>query len=206
MIPSVPSLVSSHRTISGVEGALSVATPGQVTVDGSHAALNLGLRGVGLIYGAEPILRPHTESGALATVLEEWLAMGGGFPVYYSRPSPHARKIRAMWCPVLFGNGAPEEIRTPNLLIRSQMLYPIELRARIRCRAGRRLVCVLDGTQDQLAAKETALAAGAEPSGEDPLLQGVRRGRRAAPQSTRKSLNWVAFLPVPAAQRRGCAG
>ena len=28
-------------------------------------------------------------------------------------------------------NGAPEEIRTPNLLIRSQMLYPIELRARI---------------------------------------------------------------------------
>jgi hypothetical protein len=31
----------------------------------------------------------------------------------------------------LFGkNGAPEEIRTPNLLIRSQMLYPVELRAR----------------------------------------------------------------------------
>jgi hypothetical protein len=27
-------------------------------------------------------------------------------------------------------NGAPEEIRTPNLLIRSQVLYPIELRAR----------------------------------------------------------------------------
>jgi hypothetical protein len=58
----------------------------------------------------------------------------------------------------------------------------------------------------QLAAKETALVAGAEPSGEDPLLQGVRRGRGAAPQSTRKSLNWVAFLPVQAAQSRGCAG
>jgi hypothetical protein len=28
--------------------------------------------------------------------------------------------------------GAPEEIRTPNLLIRSQMLYPVELRARGR--------------------------------------------------------------------------
>ncbi len=28
-------------------------------------------------------------------------------------------------------NGAPEEIRTPNLLIRSQMLYPVELRVRI---------------------------------------------------------------------------
>src|SRR6185312_13888777 len=31
---------------------------------------------------------------------------------------------------LLNGNGAPEEIRTPNLLIRSQMLYPVELRAR----------------------------------------------------------------------------
>ena len=32
--------------------------------------------------------------------------------------------------PVLFNrNGAPGETRTPNLLIRSQMLYPIELRA-----------------------------------------------------------------------------
>ena len=36
---------------------------------------------------------------------------------------------------VLNGNGAPEEIRTPNLLIRSQMLYPVELRA--LCRHGR---------------------------------------------------------------------
>ena len=26
-------------------------------------------------------------------------------------------------------SGAPEKIRTPNLLIRSQMLYPVELRA-----------------------------------------------------------------------------
>ena len=30
----------------------------------------------------------------------------------------------------LIQNGAPEEIRTPSLLIRSQMLYPVELRAR----------------------------------------------------------------------------
>ncbi len=29
-------------------------------------------------------------------------------------------------------NGAPGKIRTPNLLIRSQVLYPIELRARRR--------------------------------------------------------------------------
>src|SRR5690606_37790075 len=30
------------------------------------------------------------------------------------------------------GSGAPERIRTPNLLIRSQMLYPVELRAHSR--------------------------------------------------------------------------
>ena len=28
------------------------------------------------------------------------------------------------------GNGAPEEIRTPDPLVRSQVLYPAELRAR----------------------------------------------------------------------------
>ncbi len=35
-------------------------------------------------------------------------------------------------------NGAPEGSRTPNLLIRSQVLYPIELRVRPRhcCRGG----------------------------------------------------------------------
>jgi hypothetical protein len=31
---------------------------------------------------------------------------------------------------VLFANGAPERIRTPNPQIRSLMLYPVELRAR----------------------------------------------------------------------------
>src|SRR5688500_2255104 len=99
-----------------------------------------------------------------------------------------------MWCPVLFGNGAPEEIRTPNLLIRSQMLYPIELRARMSRPAwpaawpassmGRGPACG-EGAG-------AAVVAGAETSGADPHLQGVRRARGAAPQSTRKSLNWAA--------------
>src|SRR5258708_6470834 len=34
-------------------------------------------------------------------------------------------------------NGAPEEIRTPSLLIRSQMLYPVELRAHSRAASSR---------------------------------------------------------------------
>jgi DNA-binding transcriptional LysR family regulator len=64
--------------------AVSVVTPGQVTVDESHAALGLGLRGVGIIYGAEPVLRPHIESGALRVILGEWAAIGQGFHIYYS--------------------------------------------------------------------------------------------------------------------------
>jgi hypothetical protein len=35
-----------------------------------------------------------------------------------------------------FKSGAPERSRTPNLLIRSQALYPIELRALLRWEAG----------------------------------------------------------------------
>jgi hypothetical protein len=36
------------------------------------------------------------------------------------------------WCNVgsVFGSGAPGETRTPDPLVRSQMLYPAELRAR----------------------------------------------------------------------------
>jgi hypothetical protein len=33
---------------------------------------------------------------------------------------------------LLVVNGAPERIRTTNLLIRSQMLYPVELRAPVK--------------------------------------------------------------------------
>lgn len=66
------------------EETVNVETPGQVTVDESHAALGLGLRGVGIIYGAEPILRPHLDSGALEYVLEDWASMGSGFHIYYS--------------------------------------------------------------------------------------------------------------------------
>ena len=38
-------------------------------------------------------------------------------------------------------NGAPGKTRTPNLLIRSQTLYPIELRARDAARAADGCIC-----------------------------------------------------------------
>lgn len=66
------------------EESIAIAARGPLTVDASHAALGLGLRGVGIIYGAEPILRPHFASGALQMVLGDWASMGSGFHAYYS--------------------------------------------------------------------------------------------------------------------------
>src|SRR3546814_8118114 len=49
-------------------------------------------------------------------------------------PSSHFRSemvaVKKRWISLFSGDcGAPGKIRTPNLLIRSQMLYPVELRA-----------------------------------------------------------------------------
>jgi DNA-binding transcriptional LysR family regulator len=64
------------------EDTVAIATSGPLTVDESHAAVGLGLRGVGVIYAAEPILRPYLQSGALQVVLNDWSPMGSGFHVY----------------------------------------------------------------------------------------------------------------------------
>lgn len=44
----------------------------------------LALGGAGIIYGAEPILRPYLEQGSLQTVLQGWASMGPGFHIYYA--------------------------------------------------------------------------------------------------------------------------
>ena len=78
----------------GIE-TVAIATPGPLSVDASHAAIGFGLSGVGVIYGAEPILRPHLDSGALQVVLGDWSSMGSGFHVYYSgrRQVPTALRL-----------------------------------------------------------------------------------------------------------------
>ena len=58
------------------------------------------------------------------------LPSGGGSAGLGSGAKPHLLGGAPRKFVLLNGNGAPEEIRTPNLLIRSQMLYPVELRAR----------------------------------------------------------------------------
>ena len=66
------------------EETISIATPGPLTVDASHASIGLGLGAVGIIYGAEPVLRSHIATGALTVVLSDWATMGSGFHAYYS--------------------------------------------------------------------------------------------------------------------------
>ena len=48
-------------------------------------------------------------------------------------------------------NGAPGKTRTPNLLIRSQTLYPIELRARGGCGHYSRLLQMTSTLKDKIA-------------------------------------------------------
>lgn len=64
------------------EEAVAVAVPGPLTVDESHAAIGFGLSGVGIIYGAGPVLRPYLDSGGLRLVLGDWASMGSGFHIY----------------------------------------------------------------------------------------------------------------------------
>ncbi len=66
------------------DDSIAVVAPGPLTVDASQAALGLGLRGCGIIYGSEPVFRPHFASGVLQPVLNDWATTGEGFHIYYS--------------------------------------------------------------------------------------------------------------------------
>lgn len=96
-VPANPQDLSNHRCV-GIrlgndqlyrwefeqdDEEVSIATPGPLTVDASHAAIAFGLRGAGIIYASEAMLRPHLDRGALQRVLPEWSSMGSGFHVYY---------------------------------------------------------------------------------------------------------------------------
>ncbi len=74
---------------------ISIATPGPVTLDESHATVQSALAGVGILYGAEPVLRPYLGDGRLRMILGEWASPGEGFHVYYSsrRQVPTALRL-----------------------------------------------------------------------------------------------------------------
>ena len=65
---------------------LLAPSSGPLTVDETHAAVGLGVNGVGVIYGAEPVLGSHLKSGALKVVLSDWSTMAvDSTPIYSSR-------------------------------------------------------------------------------------------------------------------------
>lgn len=96
--PETPADLQNHRCINIRLGneqlynwefehgdqSFAIATAGPLTIDESHAAISFALGSAGVIYGAEPILRPYLRQGLLAPVLENWASMGPGFHIYYS--------------------------------------------------------------------------------------------------------------------------
>ena len=77
----------------------------------------------------------------------------------------------------VLGSGAPVGIRTPNLLIRSQMLYPVELRAPGR---GRKLTKALAKRKQpgRLSIRgKTKLAAAAKPVAAEKSLEAPHPNR-----------------------------
>lgn len=75
----------------GPDGELAVPVPGRITIDETRAMLALGLAGLGLMYGLEPIFAPLCAEGELRLVLEDWSATSPGYHIYY----PSRRQVPA---------------------------------------------------------------------------------------------------------------
>ncbi len=96
-IPKEPADLKDHRCLGvrlgddriyrwefeGPDGEFDVAVPSMVTVDDSRSMLTMAEGGAGLMYGPEPLFRPHLASGSLQTVLEDWATTGPGYCIYY---------------------------------------------------------------------------------------------------------------------------
>lgn len=107
--PSCPADLAAHQCLrvrigdgslyrwefQGPDGEFGVAVPGRITIDETRAMLSLGLAGLGLMYGPEPIFAPLCASGALRLVLEAWATTGPGYHIYYSsrRQVPAALRL-----------------------------------------------------------------------------------------------------------------
>ena len=63
---------------------LEIDVPGPFTLEDSRIMMTLLLAGAGLMYGAEPLLRPLVDAGAVRLVLQEWTSPGPAFHMYYS--------------------------------------------------------------------------------------------------------------------------
>jgi DNA-binding transcriptional LysR family regulator len=67
----------------GSDGEFVMAVPGKITIDETRAMLSLGLAGIGVMYGLQPVFAPLCATGDLRLVLEDWSTTGPGYHVYY---------------------------------------------------------------------------------------------------------------------------
>jgi DNA-binding transcriptional LysR family regulator len=110
-LPSTPDDLQQHRCIGvrlgddsiyrwefeGADGEFSVSVPSWITVNEASAMMAMTVGGAGLMYGIEPLVTPHLETGALRLVLEDFATSGPGFHLYYSsrRQVPTALRLLA---------------------------------------------------------------------------------------------------------------
>ncbi|MCJ2185756.1 LysR family transcriptional regulator [Novosphingobium beihaiensis] len=96
-MPEEPASLKDHRCLGvrlgddriyrwefeGPDGEFDIAVPSMVTVDDSRSMLTMALGGGGLMFGPEPVLRPHLADGSLKAALDSWATTGPGFQIYY---------------------------------------------------------------------------------------------------------------------------
>lgn len=73
----------------------AIAAPGSLVVDDGRLGVAAALQGAGLMYVADTMVREELAAGRLATVLEDWSPVGGGYHIYYSsrRQVPAALRL-----------------------------------------------------------------------------------------------------------------
>lgn len=74
---------------------VEINAPGALIVDQGEVGLAAVLRGAGLFYVAEPMVRDALANGALRAVLQDWSPVSPGFHIYYSsrRQVPAALRL-----------------------------------------------------------------------------------------------------------------
>lgn len=69
--------------------------PGRLVVGETDIALRAALDGIGPAYASEAAARPHIESGALVTLIDDWCPWQPSFQLYYPRQRRISSALRA---------------------------------------------------------------------------------------------------------------
>ncbi|WP_037461515.1 LysR family transcriptional regulator [Skermanella stibiiresistens] len=108
--PASPHELAGHRTLTykweksgtafpwsfeGPQGRVSVAVEDVLTLNDTDLLLSAALRGIGIAFLAETVVRPYLAIGDLVRVLEEWCEPVPGFHLYYPNRANMPAALRA---------------------------------------------------------------------------------------------------------------